>query len=123
MEVMTMRILSLLGLATLAALPSAALAHAGHAHKMMGTITAVHADMKHVEIKTTGGKTDGFYVSDATKYLQGSKAIALSDLKPGQRVVVTATMEGDKMMATTVRLSAGGKTSTAKAAKPAAHRH
>lgn len=117
------KILTLLGLAAVAALPSAALAHEGHAHKMMGTITAVHGEMKHVEIKTTAGKSDGFYVSDTTKYLQGSKAIALSDLKPGQRVVVTATTEGDKMTATTVRVSAGGKTSTAKPAKPAAHRH
>jgi uncharacterized protein DUF5666 len=66
---------------------------------MMGTVTAVHADMKHVEIKTKAGQTQAFDVTDATKFLQGSKSLSLSDLKEGQRVVVTATMEGKRMVA------------------------
>ena len=105
-------------------IPSAAVkvaAHEGHAHSMLGTITAVHPDMKHVEMKTKDGKTSGFYVDDATKFTQGTKALSLSDLKPGQRVVVSARTEGTKMIAATVKVGAAGK--TADAEKPAAPHH
>jgi hypothetical protein len=118
----TTRFLSLaLGLALVpcAAVPLAA--HEGHARSMMGTITAVHPDMKHVELKTSDGKTSGFYVDDATKFTQGTKALSLSDLKPGQRVVVSARTEGTKMIAATVKVGAAGKTTSA--AKPAAPHH
>lgn len=37
-----------LSLAATTAVP----AHEGHAHKLVGTVTAVHADMNHVETKT-----------------------------------------------------------------------
>ena len=94
--------------------PGVLLAHEGHAHKMMGTLTAIHADMKHVEIKTTAGKAESFYVSDATKFLQGSKSLTLSDLKEGQRVVVTATMESEKMIASEVRVGAAAKATAKK---------
>ncbi len=106
----------------LALVPCAAVelaAHEGHAHRMMGTITAVHPDMKHVEMKMPDGKTSGFYVDDGTKFTQGTKALSLSDLKSGQRVVVSARMEGTKMIAATVKVGAAGKTTAA--AKPAAH--
>ena len=85
-----------------------AIAHEGHSHgkthKMMGTVKAVHADMNHVEITTTKG-TSGFYVDAKTKYVRGSSRLTLADLKPGTRVVVSATGEGDKMTALEVRLS------------------
>jgi hypothetical protein len=96
-------------------------AHEGHAHSVMGTIAAVHADMKHVEVKTKDGKTSGFYVDDATKFTQGTNSLSLSDLKPGQRVVVSGRTEGTKLIATTVKVGAAGK--TAAPAKPAAPHH
>jgi hypothetical protein len=99
---------------------AAAQAHEGHAHKMMGTVKAVHADMNHVELTMAGGKTGGFYVDGETKYTKGSAAATLADLKPGTRVVVDAKMDGDKMVATSVKLSAGSKTA-APAAAP--HKH
>jgi hypothetical protein len=95
-------------------------AHEGHAHKMMGTVKAVHADMNHVELTTADGKTSGFYVTSDTKYLKGSAAASLADLKPGTRVVVEAATEGTKMIAKSVRLSEGTK--KAAAAAPA-HKH
>ena len=94
-------------------------AHEGHAHKMAGTVTAVHADMNHVELKMTDGKTAGFYVTSATKYLKGTKAASLTDLTAGTRVVVTATTEGDKMMASEVKVGATPKAPAA----PAPHQH
>jgi hypothetical protein len=97
-------------------------AHEGHAHSMMGTITAVHPDMKHVEMKTPDGKTSGFYVDDATKFTRGMKTLSLSDLRPGQRVVVSARTEGDKMIAATVKVGGAGKAPPA-AGKPTAPHH
>jgi hypothetical protein len=118
----TTRVLSLaLGLALVPCAAVQIAAHEGHAHSMMGTITAVHPDMNHVELKTQDGKTSGFYVDGATKFTQGTKALSLSDLKPGQRVVVSARTEGTRMIAATVKVGAAGK--TAAAAKPAAPHH
>jgi hypothetical protein len=95
-------------------------AHEGHTHKMMGTVKAVHADMNHVELTTANGKTGEFYVNGDTKYVKGSGAASLADLQPGTRVVVEGAMEGNKLTAKSVRLSAGTKKTTAAAP---AHKH
>lgn len=104
---MIRRMLSILAVLALAVAGSAT-AHEGHkhakTHKMMGTVKAVHADMNHVEITTTKG-TSGFYVDAKTKYLRGKTKLTLADLKPGTRVVVSATGEGEKRTAVEVRLS------------------
>ncbi len=96
-------VLLLVGLAVPVWLP----AHEGHAHKLMGTITAVHAEANHLEIKTTDGDAADFVVDDKTKYLKGKKPSSLQDIKPGLRVVVTFHEEGQKKIATEVRLSDG----------------
>ena len=94
-------------------------AHEGHGHKMMGTVKAVHTDMNHVELTAAPGKTAGFYVNADTMYMKGSAKMALADLKPGTRVVVETKMDGDKMIATSVKLSAGAtKKAASKAAAP-----
>lgn len=102
--------------AVAAALAAPAFAHEGHAHKLTGVVKAVHADASHVELEAKDGKPQGFYVSAATKYRHGSKAASLADLKPGTRVVVTGKTEGERLVATEVKLGA------AKSA-PAAHKH
>ena len=90
------------------ALAVGAAAHEGHSHgkthSLMGTVKAVHAEMNHVELTTTKG-TEGFYVDAKTKYRRGSERLTLADLKPGTRVVVKASKEGDKMTALEVRLA------------------
>ena len=102
-----------IALVAVLAVPALALAHEGEDHsakKMMGTVTAVHMDMKHVEMKESKtGKTTGFYVSDGTKITQGSATVALADLKVGTKVVVAAKMAGEKMMASEVKIGAAGK--------------
>jgi hypothetical protein len=94
-------------------------AHEGHTHKMMGTVKAVHTDMNHVELTTAGGKTSGFYVNRDTKFLRGTTPAALTDLTPGTKVVVAGKMDGDKMVATSVKLSTAAK----KTAAAAPHKH
>lgn len=93
----------------------AAQTHEGHAHKMMGTVKAVHADMNHVELTMADGKTSGFYVNSDTKYVKGSGAAALADLRPGTRVVVDTKKDGDKTIATNVKLSAETKKASTEA--------
>jgi len=100
----------------------AASAHEGHAHRLMGTVTAVHADMNHVEVKTTDGKVADFYVTPETKYVSGTKAFTLKDLSVGTRVVVTTKMQGAKAFATEVKMgAAAGEKEAAPKARP--HKH
>jgi hypothetical protein len=98
-------------------------AHDGHDHgkKVMGTVKAVHADMNHVQITTKDGKTAEFYVDANTKYYKGSKSLSLSDLAPGTRVTVETKADGERTLATVVRVGAVGKTNTS--TKSSAHQH
>jgi len=113
------RIALLVSMAGALALPAGVWAH-GTGNKVMGTITAVHADMNHIEVKTKDGHTVGITVNDGTKYTRAGKAAAFADIKEGMRVVVTTTGAGDKRTATLVRLSAA--VPKAAAAAPA-HKH
>jgi hypothetical protein len=105
------------------AFPALAWAHDGHDHgadKMMGTVTAVHAEMNHVQM--TDGKTDkavDFYVDAKTKILKGATALTLQDLKPGTRIVVSGKTEGERMLATEVKVG----DATKETAPPAPHKH
>lgn len=100
---------SLFALSLAALSPLGLHAHEGHAHKLMGTVTAVHAEMKHVEMKTNDGKAAAFYVTDSTKYLKGKTPASLADLKPGTRVVVEAKQTGERMIASEVKLGVSSK--------------
>jgi translation initiation factor IF-1 len=106
----------ILGVAFVAALaiPRYVLAHEGHAHKVMGTVSTLHEN--HLEVKATDGKTSTITLNEKTKVLRGKTKVKLDDISPGERVVVTATQTKDKdgkvtMIATEVRL--GGANTTA----------
>lgn len=105
------------------AFPAVAWAHDGHdhgTHKMMGTVTAVHADKNHVEMKDgKEGKALDFYVDTKTKILKGTTTLTLQDLKPGTRIVVSGKAEGERMLATEVKVGETAK----KSAPPAAPHH
>jgi hypothetical protein len=94
----------------LAALPAGVLAHEGHDHgkKLMGTVTAVHADRNHVEMKTTKGEVVAFMVDAKTKFLKGTASVALSALTPGTRVVVETKTVDKAMVATVIRIGGAG---------------
>ncbi len=67
-------------------MPGLALAHPGHDHKLMGTVTAI--DGNKVSMKTTEGKDATFAVVPTTAFKRGKAKGAQSDLKVGLRVVV-----------------------------------
>jgi hypothetical protein len=102
-------------MAALLAVPVASLAHDAKSNKVMGTVTAVHTDMNHIEVKTSDGHTVGIKVDGDTKYTNAGRTASLADLKEGARVVVTTKGEGDARTATLIRLSSATAKSAAKA--------
>ena len=100
--------------------------HEGHEHggnTVMGTVTAVHKDMNHVEVKAKDGHTMGFKVDASTKYMRGATAATLDDIKVGDHVVATVAGEGDTKTATTVKLGAAAAAKSGEKAPAATDEH
>lgn len=99
-----------MALALVAALVAApyAIAHEGHAHKMMGTVATVNDHR--LEVKAADGKTAAVTLNETTKILRGKAPATLQDIKAGERVVVTAMEKKGpdgkaEMIASEVRLA------------------
>ena len=71
---------------------SQVLAHEGHDHKVMGTVTMAASD--HVMLKDTNGKDVMVKVTKDTTV----KAMKVEQIQAGTRVVITATEGKDKSM-------------------------
>jgi uncharacterized Zn ribbon protein len=71
------------------------LAHAGHEHKVMGTVTMAMAD--HVMLKDKDGKEVTVKVTKDTK-VKAKPALKVEAIKAGTRVVVSAIEEKDKSL-------------------------
>lgn len=87
-------------------LPAVARSHTGHAHKVMGTLAAVHEN--HLEVKTTDDKIVAITLDANTVYQRGKAKADVKMLKVGERVVVEG-LQAD-----------GAKTITAKSVQMAA---
>jgi hypothetical protein len=81
-------------------------AHEGHDHKVMGTVTMAVAD--HIMVKDTDGKDVTIQVTKNTK-VRAKPAMKVEDIKAGTRVVITAEMEKDKMVAKEIQVGANAK--------------
>lgn len=80
------------------------LAHEGHEHKVMGTVTMAAAD--HLMLKDKDGKEVTIKVTKDTKF-KAKPVVTAEDIKPGTRVVVTAVEQKDKsMLAKTIEIGA-----------------
>ena len=71
------------------------LAHDGHDHKVMGTMTMAASD--HVMVKDKDGKEVTIQVTKDTK-VRSKQPVKVEEIKAGTRVVVTASMAKDKTM-------------------------
>lgn len=71
------------------------LAHEGHEHKVMGTVTMAAAD--HVMLKDKDGKDVMVKVTKETK-VKAKPSMHVEEIKVGTRVVVTAVEEKDKSL-------------------------
>ena len=74
---------------------SVLLAHEGHDHKVMGTVTMAAAD--HVMLKDKDGKDVTIKVTKETK-IKSKTPMKVEEIQAGTRVVVTASMEKDKTL-------------------------
>ena len=86
------------------ALPSVVLAHAGHPHRFMGTVSAVQAEQ--IDVETKDGEMLTFKLDEKTIYRQGKTKVIGKLPTVGQRVVVSAmeVEERQTMTAATVQL-------------------
>ena len=91
-----------LGLVAALALPVASLAHTGHTHKVMGTVTSVNGN--HVEIKGTDGKTVVLVLDTKTAITRGKTKLEATALKVGERVAADYTQAKNMNTATAVKL-------------------
>lgn len=78
------------------------LAHAGHDHKVMGTVTAAAAD--HILVKDTAGKDVTIQVVKTTR-VRAKPALKVEEIKAGTRVVVTAVMQKEKIIAKDIQVA------------------
>lgn len=85
----------------------AVVAHEGHAHKVMGTVTAL--DAARIEVDTKEGKKESFVLTKDTKYLKGKLAAAASDVRVGARVVLSVVEKEGKKSVTEVLLGEEAK--------------
>ena len=90
------------GLLLIVAIPSLVLAHAGHVHKIMGTVMA--RDAKHVEVKTPSGEVLSIAVNADTKVIRAKKKIAFDEVQTGRRVVVDIGDGEDPLIAREIQL-------------------
>ena len=72
------------------------LAHEGHEHKVMGTVTMAAAD--HVMLTDKDGKDVMVKVNKDTK-VKANPAVKVEEIKVGTRIVVTAVEEKNKSLA------------------------
>ena len=109
---------SLIAAFAVAVVTSPALAHEGHAHKVMGTVTTVHEN--HLEVKDVKGVVTTHTLDAKTKVRRDKTVLKMADIKAGDRVVVTYIESKDKatgkkiVTVTEVQLGAAATATTAK---------
>lgn len=79
-----------------------ATAHDGHAHIVMGTVTA--ADAKHLELKTPSGEVLSIAITAKTKVTKEKKPAAVRDVQAGRRVVVDIGNGEDPLVAREIQI-------------------
>jgi len=83
--------LAVMALMTLAALAGRVLAHEGHEHKIMGKVVAI--DEKTIAVESLDGKKVTGMLVPSTKYMRDKAAVARTDVKVGERVVIVVVEE------------------------------
>jgi hypothetical protein len=98
----------ILGMTTsLLLLVTTLLAHGNELH-IMGTVTNITTSS--ITVKTQDGHSVDVSIAQDTKFMRGAQPISANDIKTGDRIVVHASKNGEKLMATTVAV---GKTNDA----------
>ena len=93
-----------MALTLVALFAGSAVAHEGHIHTIMGTVTGV--DARALQVKTPGGEVLSIAITDKTTVVRGKQTAAITDLQKGARVVVEIGNGEDPLMAGQIRLGA-----------------
>jgi hypothetical protein len=83
---------------------AAVAAHDGHAHLVMGTITA--SDAKHIELRTPSGENLSIAVNTKTVVTRNKEKVSLSEVQKGRRAVVDIGNGEDPLIAREIRVGA-----------------
>ena len=94
--------LASLAFATLIMASGVATAHDGHAHVVMGIVTA--ADAKRLELKTPSGEVLSIAITAKTKVIREKKPAAVRDVQSGRRVVVDIGNGEDPLVAREIQI-------------------
>ncbi|HKC54953.1 MAG TPA: hypothetical protein VKC35_02480 [Vicinamibacterales bacterium] len=86
------------------AVPAVLYAHAGHVHKIMGTVMA--RDDRHVEVKTPSGEVLSIAVNDKTAIVRAKKKATYGEVQTGRRVVVDIGDGEDPLIAREIEVGA-----------------
>ena len=81
-----------------------ALAHDGHIHRIMGTVTA--RDAKHIEVKTPSGENLSIAITPKTTATREKRKVPLSEVQVGKRVVVDIGNGEDPLKAGVIQVGA-----------------
>ncbi len=98
-----MRTLTAILLALTLSASTALLAHEGHEHKVLGTVTGI-AGLK-VTVKTQDGKNVTVDTDAKTAVARGAAKVEFTAMKVGDRVVIDVG-DGSKMLAKSIKLGA-----------------
>jgi hypothetical protein len=93
-------------------------AHEGHEHKFMGKVVVI--DDKTIAVEGLDGKKVTGMLGAETKYLRDKAAVARTDVKVGERVVIVI-VEGEKKAQNVKQVLLG--TAAAEEHKEAPHKH
>ena len=87
-----------------------AAAHDGHAHKIMGTVTA--RDAKHLEVKTPSGENLSISINAKTVVTRDKRKVKVDEVQTGRRVVVDIGNGEDPLIAREIQVGATQITET-----------
>lgn len=102
-----------LALLAMLAIPAVALAHGTGVHAR-GTIKEVMPDRV---VLTGKGPDQAFAVDASTRILRGDGSVRIEDVRVGERAVVHARRDGERLRATEIRLAPAGKAKNAERRK------
>lgn len=94
---------SLVVLLTIVFVMTIAIAHGNEQH-VIGTVTAIESNS--ITVKTTAGKLVTVQLDSKTQFTKGNATAALADLKVGDKGVIHAKKDHDKLVAHTVKFGA-----------------
>ena len=79
-------------------------AHDGHAHKIMGTVTA--RDGARIRVKTPGGEDLSIQINAKTLVTRDKRKVTLAEVQTGRRVVVDIGNGEDPLIAREIQVGA-----------------